>query len=81
MTETKGHLNEDLKIKNPLIPIQDNNTYWNSWFLIIKRALNLKDAINFFIKCHIKKNKSSLFKLNELFNDNWDTIIQIKEIL
>ena len=81
MTETKGYLDKDLKIKDPLIPIQDNNTYQNSQFLIIRQALNLKDAINLFIKHYIKKNESSLFKLDKLFNGNWDTIIQIKEIL
>jgi hypothetical protein len=42
---------------------------------MIKRALNLKDAINLFIKCHVEKNESSLFKLDELFNSDWDTII------
>jgi hypothetical protein len=48
---------------------------------MIKQALNLRDTINLFIKCHVKKNESSLFKLDELSNSNWDTIIQIKEIL
>jgi hypothetical protein len=42
---------------------------------MIKQALNLRDAINLFIKHYIEKNESSLFKLNELFNGDWDTII------
>ena len=75
MTETKGYLDEDPETKDPFIPIQDNNTRWNSQFLMIRQALNLKDAINFFIKYYIKKNKSSLFKLNKLFNGDQDTII------
>ena len=70
MTETKGYLDKDLKIKDPLIPIQNNNIYRNSWFLIIKRALNLRDAIDLFIKCYIKKNESFLSKLDKLFNSN-----------
>ena len=81
MTETKGHLDEDLETKDPLIPIQDNDTRWNSWFLMIRRALNLRDAIDLFIKRHVEKNKSSLSKLDELSNGDWDTIIRIKEIL
>ena len=48
---------------------------------MIRRALNLKNTINLFIKHYVEKNKSSLFKLNKLFNGDWDTIIQIKEIL
>ena len=81
MTETKGYLNKNLKTKDPLIPIQDNNIYQNSQFLIIRQAFNLRDAINLFIKYYIKKKKSSLSKLDKLSNGNWDTIIQIKEIL
>ena len=75
MTETKGYLDEDFKIKDFFILIYNNNIHQNSQFLIIRQALNLKDAINFFIKCYVKKNKSSLFKLNKLTNRNQDTII------
>ena len=75
MIETKGYLDKDLKTKDPLIPIQDNNTHQNSWFLMIRRALNLRDTINLFIKCYVKKNKSSFFKLDKLSNNNQDIII------
>jgi len=70
ITETKGHLDEDLETKDPLILIQDNDTRWNSWFLMIRQALNLRDTINLFIKHYIKKNKSSLSKLDKLSNSN-----------
>ena len=70
MIETKGYLDKDFKIKNPLILIQNNNTCWNFWFLIIKQAFNLRDTINLFIKYYIKKNKSSLSKLDKLSNSN-----------
>jgi len=36
MTEIKGYLDKDLETKDPLIPIQDNDIYWNSWFLMIR---------------------------------------------
>ena len=71
MTETKGHLDKNFEIKDSLIPIQDNNTHWNSWFLIIRQAFNFKNTINLFIKHHVKRNESFFFfKLDELSNSN-----------
>ena len=42
---------------------------------MIRQALNLRNTINLFTKHYVEKNESSLFKLDELFNGNWDIII------
>ena len=79
--ESRERSDEDVETKDPLIPIQDNDTRWNSWYSMIGRALDLRDAIDLFIKRHIEKKDSSLSKQDELSSSDWDAITRMKEIL
>ena len=72
---------EDAETKDPLIPVQDNDTRWNSWYSMIGRALDLRDPIDLFIKRHVKKSDGSLSKQDELSNSDWEVITRMHEIL
>lgn len=81
VAESERCPDEDREIADPLIPIQDNDTRWNSWFSMIGRALDLRDAIDLFIRRRIQKNDGSLSKQDELTLSDWDVIARMKEIL
>jgi hypothetical protein len=69
--------------KDPLMVTQDNSTRWNSTYLMIERALKLRDTIDLFIKRAVEKPKKDapLSRDDELSSDDWLVIARTCELL
>lgn len=69
--------------KDPLMVLEDNNTRWNSVFMMIRRALLLRDPLDLFIKRAVEKPERSkrLPQEDELSSHDWDTLALTAEIL
>ena len=57
--------------------VRDNNTWWNSWYNMLERALDLKDAIIQYSEDY----PDDLYKLDILTEEEWETIDTIMTFL
>jgi hypothetical protein len=55
--------------------VQDNSTYWNSWYTIISTATKLKIAINLFCYQYQKNNN------NLLSEKDWQDLQKLQDFL
>jgi hypothetical protein len=63
--------------------LQDNSTRWNYVYMMIRRALLLRDPLDLFIKRAMENPEKSkrLPREDELSSDDWDTLARTAEIL
>lgn len=64
-------------------PIQDGGVRWNSTYMMIERAIKLKDALDsYYYKMTRSTHEADRnFGLDEITSDDWEMLIKIKSIL